>query len=279
MDRLAAQPTALWIGDYSAPEEVRSYVQAAAKDKSLPVLVLYNIVNRDCGEYSAGGSANADAYRAFVNRYAEAVSGSPALVILEPDALPQTKQENDEGKPCLSPTQQQEYYTLLQFAVGRLKQLPGVRVYLDAGNSAWLDSKDMAAQLKRGGADKADGFSLNVSNFRPTEETLAYGREIAAKLPGKHFVVDTSRNGLGPYKDSAHPDDNWCNPPGRGLGHFPTTNTAQSGADAYLYIKTPGESDGKDPDPNKCFGGPVAGEWWPEYALGLVKRWPAKLQP
>ena len=35
--------------------------------------------------------------------------------------------------------------------------------------------------------------------------------------------------------------------------------------DAYLWVKTPGESDGT------CNGGPRAGQWWPEYALGLSR--------
>lgn len=34
---------------------------------------------------------------------------------------------------------------------------------------------------------------------------------------------------------------------------------------AYLWIKRPGESDGT------CKGGPKAGTWWPEYALGLAR--------
>jgi endoglucanase len=36
--------------------------------------------------------------------------------------------------------------------------------------------------------------------------------------------------------------------------------------DAYLWIKRPGESDGS------CHGGPPAGAWWPDYALGLARR-------
>ena len=136
----------------------------------------------------------------------------------------------------------------------------------------------IAALLKGVGIDKADGFSVNVSNFRTTEESVKYGQSIAKKLGDKHFVVDTSRNGLGPYTNAANPDYNWCNPPDRALGHYPTTTTGEKLVDAYLYVKNIGESDGSDPDPNKCFNGPKAGEWWPDYALGLVERWPKDLQ-
>ena len=36
--------------------------------------------------------------------------------------------------------------------------------------------------------------------------------------------------------------------------------------DALYWIKAPGESDGS------CNGGPTAGVWWPQYALGLAQR-------
>lgn len=53
-------------------------------------------------------------------------------------------------------------------------------------------------------------------------------------------------------------------PPGRALGEVPTTRTGDELVDAYLWVKRPGESDGD------CKGGPKAGAWWPEYALGLA---------
>ncbi|MFJ4217673.1 glycoside hydrolase family 6 protein, partial [Streptomyces hydrogenans] len=58
----------------------------------------------------------------------------------------------------------------------------------------------------------------------------------------------------------------WCNPPGRSLGVPPTDRTGDALVDAYLWIKRPGDSDGQ------CRGGPSAGTWWPEYALGLARR-------
>jgi endoglucanase len=96
-----------------------------------------------------------------------------------------------------------------------------------------------------------------------------------------HFVVDTSRNGRGPWTTSTpYPDkQDWCNPPGRGLGLRPTTDTGVPLADAYLWIKTPGQSDGQcnrgiagsttDPE----WGGivdPAAGDWFPQQALQLA---------
>lgn len=77
-------------------------------------------------------------------------------------------------------------------------------------------------------------------------------------------MIDTSRNGSGPY-GSARNNQDWCNPPGRTLGATPTTHTASPLVDAYLWVKEPGTSDGS------CRpGDPRAGAWWPEYALELV---------
>ena len=117
----------------------------------------------------------------------------------------------------------------------------------------------MADRLARAGAD-AQGFALNVSNFRADPGLIAYGRAIASALGVAHFVIDTSRNGLGPDPSGA-----WCNPSGRALGAAPAASTEHR-LDWNLWIKRPGESDGT------CNGGPRAGAFWPEYALGLATR-------
>jgi endoglucanase len=76
---------------------------------------------------------------------------------------------------------------------------------------------------------------------------------------GKHFVIDTSRNGAG-----AAPGGAWCNPPGRALGASPGSAGHGARVDALLWIKRPGESDGT------CNGGPSAGAFWPAYGAGLA---------
>jgi endoglucanase len=100
-----------------------------------------------------------------------------------------------------------------------------------------------------------------------------YASMLGSTAPSTHFVVDTSRDGQGPNDMQAYaaaPYDqpanvistlqsgNWCNPPGSGLGLLPTANTAAitnsldsylpantSLLDAYLWVKTPGQSDGQ----------------------------------
>jgi endoglucanase len=218
------------------------------------VLVAYNLPGRDCGGFSAGGSGSPSGYRAWISAMAAGIGSSAAVVILEPDALP----EYD----CLSSADRQTYVSLLDYAISALAAQPGVSIYVDAGNAGWQDAATMAGRLGQlTQLSRVRGFSLNVSNFRSTAESLAYGDDISARLGGMHFVLDTSRNGRGPSSD-----DEWCNPAGRALGPTPTSQTGDPAADAFLWIKAPGESDGP------CNGGPTAGAWWPEYALGLAQR-------
>ncbi len=141
-----------------------------------------------------------------------------------------------------------------------------------------------------------------------------------------HFVIDTSRNGLGPnnmslYSGAPYDQDsgvisalqagNWCNPPGSGTGILPTANTSSVSPllDAYLWVKTPGQSDGQcdaaggvrtwsdteytppisgwpagtaaafttfDPlwslQTNSVFTDPAAGAWFPQQALQLAEN-------
>jgi endoglucanase len=254
MDRLAKQPQADWFGGWSGDVQAAVSQRLAAAGGAVPVLVAYNIPQRDCGGASAGGVGSADAYRAWIRAFAAGIGTRRAIVVVEPDAL---------ALDCLSTSDRETRYALLRDAVAVLTARPGVSVYLDAGHARWLPAEEAASRLVRAGADDAQGFGLNVSNFVTTEENVAYGRLVAAAAGGKHFVIDTSRNGLGPTADAQ-----WCNPPGRALGPQPSTGTVWSSDrrhDANLWIKRPGESDGP------CNGGPAAGAWWPEYALGLAR--------
>jgi endoglucanase len=116
----------------------------------------------------------------------------------------------------------------------------------------------------------------------PTLNTSGYAERLT--VPGStHFVVDTSRNGLGPWLPPAdHPagdPQDWCNPPDRGLGLRPTADTGNELVDAYLWIKTPGESDGQcnrwapagSPDPVRGVMDPPAGAWFADQALELAQ--------
>jgi endoglucanase len=255
MDRIASQPVAQWIGGWTGDvrSHVRNIVSRAAAEGSVAVFVAYNIPHRDCGGYSASGAqSSAAGYRTWMRDVAAGIGGGRAVVVLEPDAVAQVT--------CLPAAGQEERFALLREAVELLKGA-GAAVYVDAGNARWVAADVMATRLRRAAIDRADGFALNVSNFISTAANVAYGEAVAARLSGKHFIIDSSRNGMGGPSSGE-----WCNPAGQALGQVPTTRTGHRLIDAYLWIKYPGESDGP------CNGGPAAGQWWPEYALGLAQR-------
>jgi endoglucanase len=263
MKLLAARPTAAWLADGNdVAARVRSLTLRASRAGKSSLLVAYYIPHRDCRGYSVGGAASASAYRKWLRAFARGIGARRATVIFEPDAVPQAV------IGCLSRAARAERYALLRFAVHGLTALPRVTVYLDAGNAGWIrPGTRLTEPLRRAGIQAADGFALNVSNYYRTNATITYGRALSGDLRGKHFVIDTGRNGNGPSRTSTGRAPAWCNPPGRALGRDPTTNTGQARVDAYLWIKRPGASDGA------CrVGAPKAGQWWPAYALELVRN-------
>jgi endoglucanase len=254
MRRIASRPQADWFGaPGSALAAVRARVGRIARAGALPVLVAYGIPQRDCGGHARGGAPTGAAYRRWISGFARGIGRRRAVVVLEPDAL--------AGLDCLTGARREQRLALIRFAIGVLTARPGIALYVDAGHSRWQPAAVMASRLRAVGIQRARGVSLNVSNFRTDAAEVRYARAVAAAIPGLRAVIDSSRNGRGPAAGDA-----WCNPPGRGLGRPPGAVRGHEPVDAYLWIKRPGESDGS------CNGGPPAGAWWPDYALGLARR-------
>ncbi|HEU5156933.1 MAG TPA: glycoside hydrolase family 6 protein [Streptosporangiaceae bacterium] len=329
MRSLAKISQAIWFTK-GTPAEVRGQVHevvtAAARAHQVPVLAAYYIPGRDCSQYSAGGAPSEQAYRQWISAFAKGIGGRRAVVILEPDGLALLSSEAWCGEGGGGSTGLPEDFSLVDerfrevnYAITTLRRQPRTAVYIDSGHSAWQQINDydagfgvpnqqlgMASRLLKGGIAKADGFFLNVSNYRSDAELAEYGTNLSkclafrmrtgattctdadiAAVPNDarrltHFVVDTSRNGQGPWTPPAgvYTDaQDWCNPPGRGLGIRPTTDTGNPLIDARLWVKRPGESDGSctrgtagPEDPEYGIVDPAAGVWWADYALGLAQR-------
>jgi endoglucanase len=255
LDAIANTPQAFWVDPAVTSDRVARYVGAAQAAGGMPVLALYAIPHRDCGSFAAGGFATAAEYRQWIDGVSAALGSSPAAVILEPDAL--------DMADCLSPGQRDERFGLIRYGVDTLTRDPAAAVYIDAGHSRWKSADEISARLNQVGVDHARGFSLNTSNFYTTGEEIDYGEKVSGLTKGAHYVVDTSRNGAGPAPDAPL---NWCNPDGRALGTPPTTATAGAHADAYLWIKRPGDSDGA------CGrGDPGPGHFVNQYAIDLAR--------
>ena len=362
-------PQAVWFTQGtpdSVRRDVRSEVSRAADQRTVPVLVAYNIPFRDCAQFSAGGATTPAEYEAWIDTFAAGIGDRTAIVILEPDGLgiipwydPYGSADGSSTLEWCQPaeadpaTAASDRFAMLNHAVDVLGGLPNVTTYLDGTHTAWLGVGDIAHRLAQAGVTGAGGFYLNVSNYQITANNEQYGRWISdclayatavapgdffgcpnqywnggphpAKIadllgewtgvalsrygvwsddsddpelnssginlrysqmlggvePTAHYVIDTSRNGQGPWQPPAYPDvQDWCNPPGRGTGLAPTLTTGVPLLDAYLWVKIPGESDGEctrglgpagetvDPEWGRI--DPGAGDWFPEMALDLV---------
>jgi endoglucanase len=230
--RLAGVPQATWLTG-GTPASAAGMIAARVKAAGAAVtqFVVYDIPHRDCtGGESSGGASTATAYQAYVAAVAAAVKGAHAVVVLEPDAL--------ADLDCLSAAQQTERLSSLRQATQMLTSA-GAQVYLDGGHAGWHSATTMAERLSKAGVGYARGFALNISGFDPVAAELRYGTSISAQVGWKRFVVDTSRNGTNPAVSG------WCNPAGAALGPLPGTATGTTAADAFLWIKHPGESDGQ----------------------------------
>ncbi|SDI70577.1 glycoside hydrolase family 6 protein [Paraburkholderia phenazinium] len=250
-------PTAQWFGSWNRDVQaaVDQYVNAANAAHQVPILVAYNIPERDCGGASAGGAADVSAYRAWIDAFSQGIGKSRAMVVVEPDSLAQLD--------CFkTPEGQQTRLDLLRYAVSRMRlNAPEADVYLDAGNAHWIGADAMANRLHDAGIGEVKGFALNVSNFYTTQESLAYANAVNEQLSNrfgltKPVVVDTSRNGNGS-------EGQWCNPASARLGE-PTGEP--SGQIWLAWIKNPGTSDGP------CGVAPAlkAGGFDPDLAVRLI---------
>jgi endoglucanase len=254
-DKIASVPQPEWYTETNTStirSQVDSFVGEAAAAGKTPLLVAYDIPNRDCSGASSGGAPDHAAYRAWIDEFAAGLGGRPAVIILEPDVLSLMTQ-------CMNAQQQADTEASLAYAGKALKAGSSqAKVYFDAGHSAWLSAGDIASRLKAADiTHSADGIATNVSNYNYTSNEVTYDKQVLSNIgdPNLHAVIDTSRNGNGPAGSQ------WCDPSGRTIGTPSTNQTGDAQIDAFLWIKLPGEADG-------CRA--TAGQFVPDLAYGLA---------
>ncbi|GLZ28252.1 glucanase [Lentzea sp. NBRC 105346] len=249
LDPITRTPQAVWLNSPQDLDKVPALVSEAGQQDALPVLVAYYVPNRGCSDFRDGAPTPAE-YVQWVDRLITLLGATKAVVVMEPDAIP---------ADCFT-TERAE---VLKAAVGKLSEA-GHFVYLDAGHSRWRSTGETAERLIAAGVNVAEGFAVNISNRQSTEDAHKWGRELADLTGDREFVIDTSRNGLGPPPGDG---DSWCNPEQQGLGEPPTTKPALEGVAALLWIKPPGESDG-------ICGGEDTYLFSPRQARNLIMRSP-----
>jgi endoglucanase len=198
-------PQAVWFTagtPKTVEREVRLTVTRAAAQRTIPVLVAYNIPFRDCAQFSAGGATTPAEYEAWIRGFAAGIGDRDAIVILEPDGLgiipwydPYGSADGTNALEWCQPaeadpaTAAAERFAMLNDAVDVLAGLPGVTTFLDGTHAAWLGVGDIADRLVRAGVEDAEGFFLNVSNYQFTSNSAQYGHWISSCIAFATQVV------------------------------------------------------------------------------------------
>jgi|TARA_R110001606_G_scaffold397971_1_gene575905 endoglucanase len=253
--KIFEQPVAFWYGAKRGKKALKNLDKSLQRflnraSPNLPYFVIYNLPNRDVGQYSKGGALSAMDYISFLNSFSDGIKGYQPIIIFEPDALPHTtSMDSNDAEFRLN---------LMRESLKMLTENTDAYIYVDVGHSNWLEPKQAGELLNSVSNEAVRGFAVNVSNYRSTQECLEWSAKVCEYRPNDYFVIDTSRNGNGPHGNE------WCNPPGRALGTAPTTDTGVEECDAFLWVKIPGESDGTGN------GGPRAGKFWGAMGEELV---------
>lgn len=238
---LAATSSGIWLGGYASDgQAVQRITTEGQQTGTVPQFVLYAIPGRDCGSFSAGGVASDAKYRAWVDSVSAGIGNRLAVIIVEPDAI----------SFCNNATTRASWSALMTYAAKTIStNNPNAVMYIHAGSGRPEPTvNDMAQRLVDSGIVYMRGFAMNVASLGTNAEEMAYGDQLVARLaalgyPNKHYVIDTSRNGVGraPNPGAAY---NSCNNFNAAIGHRPTTQVSNPLVDALLWVKRPGESDG-----------------------------------
>jgi endoglucanase len=241
-----------WTDAKSMRNRANDIATAAEAAGKVPVFVIYNSPDHKSVTWWVGNQGQD--YLLWIEEVAKGIGERQAWVILEPDAIGLSTQYTPEDREYRLEELKQATLLFRTYA-------PQARIYLDAGHNKWKTPKIFAELLTKAGIEYAHGFAVNISNYQRLEVELERGFIISSLTGGKHFIVDTGRNGNGILDQNE-----WCNAQGMALGSHPTTETGSPLVDAYVWIKPPGESDGE------CNGGPTPGKFWLEYALELIQN-------
>jgi endoglucanase len=259
--RIAREPKAVWVGRFTSPNfhvKVQRIFGSAHAQGAVPILTVLRAQSTRCSPtYDGGGPAEDARTRAWYDDLARAIGNDRVVIAYEPDSLGTID--------CHARSRRDDRYRLLRYGVDALSRNPNATIYIEAGASDWEGASRMAKKLRKVGIAKVRGFMLNATHYDWTRANIAYGVKLSKLVGGKHFIINTAENGRGPIHKRL-PNGRrltvWCNPPNRGLGPAPTTNTSDSRADGYLWVNRPGYA-------QSCQGRPIA--WYLPRALSYAK--------
>jgi cellulose 1,4-beta-cellobiosidase len=277
-------------------------------------LVVYDLPGRDCAAKASNGELPVGAINRYKTEYIDVLAAlikkypnTAFALVIEPDSLPNLV-TNDDLATCQASAA--GYREGVSYALKTLN-LPNVVMYIDAGHGGWLGWNDNlkpgAAELAKayknaGSPSQVRGIATNVAGWNQWDATPGefasapdaqwnkaqneklyvelFGPELeAAGMPG-NAIIDTGRSG-NPGGRLEWGD--WCNVVNSGFGPRPTSSTGSTRADAFVWVKPGGESDGtSDPSATRydSFCGksdaykpsPEAGQWNQAFFEMLIKN-------
>ena len=228
-------------------------------------------------------------------------------LVIEPDSLPNLI-TNIDLESCQASAA--GYREGVAYAISTLN-LPNVVMYIDSGHGGWLGWDDnlkpgaeelASVYLDAGSPSQLRGIATNVAGWNQWDMTPGefaddpdgqynkaqneklflelFSPELeAAGMPG-NAIVDVGRSGNpgGRQEWGA-----WCNVVEAGFGRLPSTETGSPHADAFVWVKPGGESDGTSDQaadrfdefcgrPDAFQPSPEAGQWNQAYFEMLVEN-------
>ncbi|KAJ0339178.1 hypothetical protein COL922a_004710 [Colletotrichum nupharicola] len=277
-------------------------------------VVIYDLPGRDCAAKASNGELAVGELSKYQSQYIDPIvkiikanPNTAFALVIEPDSLPnlvtninlQTCQNSAAG-----------YRDGVAYALKNLN-LPNVVMYMDAGHGGWLGwndnlkpgAEELAKAYKAAGSpSQLRGFATNVAGWNSWDAepgefasdpdaqynkaqnekkyVTLFGAALQTAGMPNHAIVDTGRNGVQGLREEW---GNWCNVNGAGFGLRPSANTGLELADAFVWVKPGGESDGtSDSSAVRCdsFCGkpdaykpsPEAGTWNQAYFEMLLKN-------
>jgi endoglucanase len=277
--KIASQPEVQRFSAYSqggTPSGIAAQVQKilcgnlTADPGAIPVINTY-FLHPAVGGCATTAQVNAAAprFKSQIDAMASANGDHPAVYLLELDALGSSSCFQRQGSLSA-------YEGLLRYEVDKMAALPHAVVYVEAGYSDANSVSYTAKALNAVDVGKIRGFYTNDTHLNWTINEVNWAEKISKQTHGAHYIVSTADNGNGP-KLNAHPVsqgiEDLCNPPGRGLGPAPTTQTGFPHGDAFLWVHEPGNSSGS------CHGGTPSGSFWDARAVDLASHANNRLGP
>jgi cellulose 1,4-beta-cellobiosidase len=272
--KVASVGSFLWLDTISAISTFQSYITPTACTEIFGV-VIYDLPGRDCAAKASNGELPVGSLSRYKSEYIDPIvkiikanPNTAFAAIIEPDSLPNLV-TNANLTTCQASAS--GYREGVAYALKSLN-LPNVAMYIDAGHGGWLGWNDnlapgaaeLAAAYKSAGSpSQVRGIATNVAGWNawskvPGEFENApdgqynkchdenryvniFGASLASAGMPNHAIVDTGRNAVTGNRLAW---GDWCNVVNSGFGVRPTSNTGNSLADAFVWVKPGGESDG-----------------------------------